>query len=80
VYLTELEGLTRQQPSLRVHPHVDETHGLLTAEHVLTEAGDTHDAEFFIAGPPAFSAALRKDLIAHHVAARRIHSERFEHL
>lgn len=80
VYLHELEGLAMEQPSLRVHHHVEEGEGLLTAQQLLSEAGDGQDAEFFIAGPPAFSAALRGDLIAHHVAPHRIHSETFEHL
>lgn len=80
VYMSELEALAQDKPSLRVHRHVDEGEGLLTADRVLSETGDERDAEFFIAGPPEFSAALCKGLMAHNVAEHRIHSERFEHL
>lgn len=80
VYLPELEGIASEHPSLQVHHHVDEQDGLLTAERVLRETGGATDAEFFIAGPPAFLDALRAGLIAGHVAAGRIHSERFQHL
>lgn len=80
VHLEELRAIAERHPSLRVHHHVDESEGFLTADRVLSESGDSREAEFFIAGPPAFASALRKGLAVHRVTPSRIHSERFRYL
>jgi predicted ferric reductase len=80
VHLEELRAIAERRPSFRVRHHVDESEGFLTADQVLSETGDGREAEFFIAGPPAFAAALREGLAVHQVTPRRIHTERFRYL
>jgi predicted ferric reductase len=77
-YLDELQAIAAQRQGLRVHARLLDRDGLLIPARIADEVGPLQDAAFFIAGPQAFVAAIRDDLVDRGVPERRLHDERFD--
>lgn len=71
VYLDELSADVKANPNLRLHTWYSDSQGLLSAEEVSRQAGNVHDATYFVCGPPAMMKALRKQF--NHLGVKNSH-------
>ena len=63
---------------VRLHLLVDAKHGRLNGQRIRAQVPDWARASVWFCGPPAFGAALRKDLVAHGLERGDFHQELFE--
>ncbi|WP_029000720.1 ferredoxin reductase family protein [Azohydromonas australica] len=63
---------------VRLHVLVDQRDGRLDGERLRAAVPEWREASMWFCGPPAFGQALRKDLLAHGLPARRFHQELFQ--
>lgn len=63
---------------VRLHVLVDQRDGRLDGERLRTAVPDWREASVWFCGPPGFGQALRKDLLAQGLPARRFHQELFQ--
>lgn len=77
---TALDKLTADAHAAGIGLHilVDEFDGRLDAKSIRTLVPDWRQASVWFCGPPAFGHALRKDLLAHGLAAKHFHQELFQ--
>lgn len=64
--------------NVRLHVLVDARDGLLNADRIRAAVPDWQSASIWFCGPPRFGQALRKDFVAHGLAAEDFHQELFE--
>ena len=67
-----------QAAGIELHILVDARDGFLSAERLRTAAPDWQQASFWFCGPAGFGEALRRDMTANGLPARRWHQELFE--
>ncbi|MDQ3645474.1 MAG: ferredoxin reductase family protein [Actinomycetota bacterium] len=75
-FAEELASLAAELPSFRFHLVPEDEAGFITSD-LLREKATLEHADVLIVGPPPMERALRAQLRAAGVPARRIHSERF---
>lgn len=83
-FVDELQELAAQRPHLRVHARGDDHFPLLTAQALGSICDESPGAplqrrEILMCGPAAMRDALRTQLLASGVSARRIHDEEFRY-